>query len=210
MTAGTGFLLLGLAWLGFWLGPALPLYQTDPRWAHNFAFALIFITVGIAYLRPSVLTGIGAVVASFITIPTELAFWSGLTATEIEAILLVLVAGAAAIEWWTKGPLVAPSPRAGLWAKIHLPIFSALGIAHMPFIFFLSRWANDVPYLQYLPIEHEYSTTIFNGMLLVLVLLAIVGQYAKNIGRFSIPEAGFVWSVLMLLIPLASIGILGS
>lgn len=210
MTTGTGIFLLGVAWMGFWLGPALPLYQADPRWAHNFAFALIFVTVGIAYLRPSVLTGTGAVIASFITIPTELAFWSGMTATVIEAVLLVLVVGAAVAEWWKKGPLVVPGPRAGLWVRIHLPVFSAIGIAHMPFIFFMSRWVNGIPYLQYLPIEHEYSTTIFNAMLLVLVIIAIAGQYAKNVGRFSIPRAGFIWSVLMLLVPLASIGILGS
>ncbi|WP_440949795.1 hypothetical protein [Methanosphaerula subterraneus] len=210
MITGTGILLLGAAWLGFWLGPALPLYLAEPRWAHNFAFALIFITVGIASLRPSVLTGTGAVIASFITIPTELAFWSGMTATAIEGVLLVLVVGAATIEWWKKGPLIVPGPRAGFWLKTHLPLLSALGIAHMPFIFFLSRWVNGVPYLQYLPIEHEYSTTIFNAMLLVLVGIAIIEQYAKNVGRFSIQRAGFFWSVLMLLIPLASIGILGS
>lgn len=133
-----------------------------------------------------------------------------MTATVIEAVLLVLVVRAAMAEWWKKGPLVVPGPRAGLWVRIHLPVFSALGIAHMPFISFMSRWVNGIPYLQYLPIEHEYSTTIFNAMLLVLVIIAIAGQYAKNVGRFSIPRAGFIWSVLMLLVPLASIGILGS
>ena len=210
MTTGTGIFLLGLAWLGFWLGPALPLYQADPRWAHNFAFALIFLTVGIAYLRPSVLTGIGAVIASFITIPTELAFWSGMTATAIEGVLLVLVAVVAAVEWWKKGPLITPGPRAGFWLKTHLPLLSALGLAHIPFIFFLVRWMNGVPYLQYLPIEHEYSTTIFNAMLLVLVSIAMAEQYLKNVGRVSIPRAGFIWSLVMLLLPLASIGVLGS
>jgi len=210
MTTGTGIFLLGLAWMGFWLGPALPLYQADPRWAHNFAFALIFVTVGIAYLRPSVLTGTGAVIASFITIPTELAFWSGMTATVIETVLLVLVAGCAAAEWWKKGPLVVPGSRAGFWLNLHLPVFSALGIVHMPFIFFMIRWVNGVPYLQYLPIEHEYSTTIFNAMLLVLMGIAIAGQYTKNIGEFSVPRAGFFWSMLMLLVPLVSIGVLGS
>jgi hypothetical protein len=210
MTSGAGILLLGLAWLGFWLGPALHLYQADPRWAHNFAFALIFLTVGIAYLRPSVLTGIGAVIASFTIIPAELAFWSGTTTTEIAVALLVLVASVGAVEWWKKGPLVVPGPRAGFWVRVHLPVLSALGLAHMSFLFFLVRWVNAAPYLQYLPVEHEYSTTIFNAMLLVLVGIAIAEQYVKNVGRFSIPRAGFIWSLLMLLLPLASIGVLGS
>lgn len=210
MTSGTGILLLGLAWLGFWIGPALHLYQADPRWAHNFAFALIFVIVGIGFLRPSVLTGLGAVVASFTIIPAELAFWSGTLTTVIAVAILILVAIVAAIEWWKKGPLIVPGTRAAFWVRVHLPVLSALGLAHMSFIFFLVRWMNATPFLQYLPVEHDYSTTIFNAMLLVLVIIAIAEQYVKNVGRFSIPRAGFIWSLLMLLLPLASIGTLGS
>lgn len=209
MTTGTGIFFLGVAWLVFWLGPAFHLYQTDPRWAHNFAFALIFITVGIASLRPSIATGIIAVIASFATIPTELAFWSGLTATVIESLFLVLVIIIAVVEWRRKAPLLTLGPRSGAWLKIHLLVFSYLGIAHMTFVFFMNRWLNPLPYMQYLPVEHEYSTTIFNVMVLVLVVIAIGGRYTKNIGKYDVQRAGFYWATLMLLIPLASIGLFG-
>jgi hypothetical protein len=46
-------------------------------------------------------------------------------------------------------------------------------------------------------------------MVLVLVIFAIAERYVKNVRGFSVPRAGFYWAVLMLLIPLASIGIFG-
>ena len=57
--------------------------------------------------------------------------------------------------------------------------------------------------------EHEYSTTIFNAMVLILMVLAIAGQYMKEIRGFRLQRVGFYWAVLMLIIPLASIGIFG-
>lgn len=209
LTAGTGILFLGIAWLIFWLGPAFHLYQADPRWAHNFAFAVMFITVGIAAVRPSIASGLIAVIASFATIPTELAYWSGMTATMIELVLLALVIIIVVVESRLDTKILTFSPRTGAWLNIHLLVFAYLGLAHMPFVFFVNRWSSPLPYMQYLPIEHEYSTTIFNAMLLVLVILAIAGKYTKTIGNFDVRKAGFYWALLMLLVPLVSIGLFG-
>jgi hypothetical protein len=48
MTAGNGILIMGIAWLLFWLGPAFFLFREDPRWGHNFAIPITFITAGLA------------------------------------------------------------------------------------------------------------------------------------------------------------------
>ncbi len=48
MTSGNGILILGVAWLLFWLGPAFFLFEKDPRWGHNFALPITFITAGLA------------------------------------------------------------------------------------------------------------------------------------------------------------------
>ena len=114
-----------------------------------------------------------------------------------------------AAERQLKRPLIVTGPKAGFWLKIHLPVLSYIGIAHMPIIFFISRWITAAPYLTYLPVEHEYSTTIFNAMVLILMVLAIAGQYMKEIRGFRLQRVGFYWAVLMLIIPLASIGIFG-
>ncbi len=135
MTTGTGIFLLGLAWLLFWLGPAFHLYDADPRWAHNFGFALVFIIVGFASFRPSISTGVISLVASFITIPTELAYCSGTVATLMEAVLLGAIIMVVAAEGQLKRPLVVPGPKERFWLKTHLPVLSYIGIAHMPLIF---------------------------------------------------------------------------
>ena len=209
MTTGTGIFLLGVAWLLFWLGPAFPLYEADSRWAHNFGFALIFIIVGIAYFRPSTAAWIISLIASFITIPAELAYWSGITTTLAELVLLAAILIVVVAEWQLKRPLLTTDPKAAFWLRIHLPVLSYIGIAHMPFIFFLTRWTYSAPYLTYLPVEHEYATTIFNAMVLVLMVVAITERYTKTIHGYNVTRAGFYWAVLMLIIPLASIGIFG-
>ena len=55
----------------------------------------------------------------------------------------------------------------------------------MPLIFFLIRWTYSAPYLTYLPVEHEYSTTIFNAMILVLMVVAIAERYVKDHPRIQ-------------------------
>lgn len=209
MTAGFGVLILGVAWLVFWLGPAFPLYEGDVRWAHNFAFALIFIIVGLASWKRSVSSGIIAVIASFLMVPAELAFFSGETATGIAGVFFALMLAVIVIERQTGKDLVRPPPRLNAWLRIHLLTFAYIGIAHMPFIFFFVRWYAADPFLLSLPVEHEPSTSIFNAMLVILVILAIMERYVKTIGRFRVSRAGFYWAVLMLLLPLASIGIFG-
>lgn len=79
----------------------------------------------------------------------------------------------------------------------------------MSLIFFFVRWFNPDPYLNYLPVEHHASTSSFNAMLFVLTIIAIAERNIKKIGRFSVEKIGFVWSILMIIIPLLAIQILG-
>jgi hypothetical protein len=79
----------------------------------------------------------------------------------------------------------------------------------MPLIFYLVRWSNPEPFTDYLPDEHEISTSIFNALLIPLVLLAILERFVKKVGSFQVEKAGFILAVLMIIIPLLSINILG-
>jgi len=63
--------------------------------------------------------------------------------------------------------------------------------------------------MDFLPAEHEISTSTFNAMLLLLVLLAILERFVKKLGNLQVAKAGFIWAMLMIIIPLLSIGILG-
>lgn len=204
MNIGFGILLQGILWLLIWVGYFYPSFEADPRWGHNFAFSLIFITVGLATYTRKISCELIAVFAAFLTIPISMAFWPWNTAIFVTGVLLVLLVILYLIERGRKVEVLNPGPRLKAWLKIHLLNFAYLGLAHMSLIFFLSRWPNPEPYLQYLPVEHELSTSLFNSMLFVLVILAIMERPMIK-GRLQVSKVGFIWAILMIILPLLSI-----
>ena len=209
MTAGNSILILGIAWLLFWLGPAFFLFQEDPRWGHNFALPITFITVGLGYHIRKISCQLAAMVGAFFIVPTLLAFWPWNIATMIAAALAIILLILYLIERGREKELIDPNPRLKAWLKIHLLTFAYLGLAHMTLIFYLVRWQNPEPFTLFLPAEHEVSTSIFNAMLLPLITLAILERFVKKVGSFQVAKAGFIWAILMIIIPLLSISILG-
>ena len=209
MTAGNGILIMGVAWLLFWLGPAFFLFEKDPRWGHNFAIPVTFITVGLASHTRILSCQLAAVVSAFFIVPTLLAFWPWNIATMIAVVFLVLFLLLYFIERGKETGLINPNPRLKAWLNIHLLTFAYLGLAHMTLIFYLVRWGNPGAFTDFLPSEHDPSTGIFNAMLLLLAVLAILERFVKKVGSFHVAKAGFIWSMLMIIIPILSISILG-
>jgi len=207
MTAGSGIFMDGVLWLIFWIGPALPLFEADPRWGHNFAFPILFITVGLAYHFRKISCQLVAVFASFLTIPTSLAMWSWAEATFASIALLIVTIILYLVERNRDVELINPKPRLNAWVKIHFLNFAYIGLAHMPLIFFLVRWLNPQPFLNYLPVEHELTTSAFNLMLLVFVPLAAMERYVKKLGGLDVSKLCFAWAILMIIIPLIIIGL---
>jgi hypothetical protein len=208
MNVGTGLLMLGILWILFWLGPAMPLYEADIRWGHNFVMPILFITVGIAYYSRCLVCQFFAVISSFLTVPLFLAMWWYADVLYISIILLAILIILYLLERTGKFKILQPNPRLKAWEKIHFLNFAYIGLAHMPLIFFLFRWGLPDTSL-YLPVEHEMSTSIFNLMLLVLVPLAAIERYVKKIGNFDVPKVVFVWTLLMMILPIVSIISLG-
>lgn len=209
MNVGTGILIQGIIWLIFWLIPAYSLFEADQRWGHNFAIPIIFMTVGLAYIIKKISCQLIAVFASFFTIPILLAFWSWDVGTIISGIFFIIVILFSLIERTRETELLNPKARLKAWLKIHLLNFSYFGLAHMPLIFFLVRWFNPDPFLAYLPVEHHASTSTFNAMLLILTPIAVMERYVKKIGRIQVSKVGFIWTILMIIVPLLAIAIFG-
>jgi len=46
-------------------------------------------------------------------------------------------------------------------------------------------------------------------MLFVLIIIVIMERFVKKFGKISVPKLGFMWSILMIILPLIAIGILG-
>lgn len=209
MTAGNGILIQGAAWLLFWLGPAFFLFKEDPRWGHNFALPITFITVGLAAHTRIISCQLSAVIGAFFIVPTLLAFWPWDIATMIAGAFLGIFLILYAIEKGRETELINPNPRLKAWLKIHLLTFAYLGLAHMTLIFYLVRWSHPEAFTDFLPAEHEVSTSIFNAMLLVLIPVAILERFVKNVGSFQVAKVGFIWAMLMIIIPILSISMLG-
>jgi hypothetical protein len=209
MNAGNGILLLGVLWLLFWIGPAFFLFTEDQRWGHNYAIPILFVIVGLAYNFDKNSCKSVAAISSYITIPVLLAFWSWDIGTVIASVFLGIVIILYVIERNREVELIKPKQRLNFWLKNHTLTFAYLGLIHMPLIFFFVRWYNPEPFLEYLPIEHHASTSIFNVMLIVLIILAIIERQVKKIGRINVQKAGFIWSLLMIIIPILIINIIG-
>ncbi len=209
MTAGNGILILGVAWLLFWLGPAFFLFEKDPRWGHNFTLPITFITVGLAYHTRILSCQLVAVMSAFFIVPTLLAFWPWNIALMISGFFFIIFLILYHIEKRRGTGLIDPNPRLKAWLNIHLLTFAYLGIAHMTLIFYLVRWSNPEAFADFLPPEHETSTSSFNAMVLVLVVLAILERFVKKVGSFQVAKIGFIWAMLMIVIPILSISILG-
>jgi hypothetical protein len=208
MNVGTGLLILGILWILFWLGPAMPLFVIDSRWGHNFVMPIIFITVGIAYYSRCLACQFFAVISSFLTVPLFLALWWYADVLYIAIALLAILIILYLLERTEKFKILQPNPRLKAWEKIHFLNFAYVGLVHMPLIFFLIRWGlTDSS--QYLPVEHEMSTTLFNLTLLILTPLAAMERYVKKIGNFDISRMAFAWIILMIIFPLISIILLG-
>lgn len=209
LTAGNGILIMGIAWLLFWLGPAFFLFREDPRWGHNFAIPITFITIGLASNTRIISCQLIAVTSAFFIVPTLLAYWSWAVATMISGGLLGIFLILYFIETRRENELIVPNTRLRRWLKIHLLTFAYIGLAHMPLIFYLVRWTNPDAFVEFLPPEHEISTSIFNAMLIPLVILAILERFVKKVGFFQVAKVGFIWVLLMMVIPLISINLLG-
>lgn len=209
MSSGNGILILGVLWLLTWLGPAFLLFQEDPRWGHNFAIPILFIIVGFAFHINKNSCQIIATVSSYLTIPIFLAFVPWDFATIITCVFFGIFLLLYIVERRRKTELIDPNQRLNFWIKKHAMTFAYIGLVHMSLIFFLVRWFNPDPFLTYLPIEHHVSTSLFNAMLVPLTILAIMERFVKKVGKISVPKLGFIWSILMILLPLIAIGILG-
>jgi hypothetical protein len=209
MSAGNGFFILGVLWLITWLGPAYILFQGDSRWGHNFAIPILFIIVGLAFNINKNSCQLTAAFASYITIPTFLAFWSWDIATIIAILFFIMFIIFYFVERLRKTELIQPNQRLNIWIKKHAMTFAYIGLVHMSLIFFFVRWFNPGPFSTYLPIEHHVSTSIFNIMLFVLTIIAIMERFVKKIGKINIPKLGFFWSILMIILPLLAIALTG-
>ena len=87
---GLGLILLGLAYLIWWLMPfAFEAYNEDPRWAHNWAYAIIILNVGLAWYQKSAVSRTIAAIQSFMMPVTASGSFNTLIMTYITILIFL-------------------------------------------------------------------------------------------------------------------------
>ena len=89
MDIGSGLILTGLIWLYLWVFQWYVFFLFDARWAHNFAYPLILLTIGVAYKGKKMSTDLLASISAFMIIPTSTGLISGTYSTYIVGIIPV-------------------------------------------------------------------------------------------------------------------------
>ena len=72
VNVGTPMVLMGVLWLYLWVFPWYEAYVYDPRWGHNYAEALAFLAVGLAYFNRRFISDVLALLAATLIIPASL------------------------------------------------------------------------------------------------------------------------------------------
>jgi hypothetical protein len=186
---GFGLFFMGLSYLVFWLTPAgIGAFMYDKRWAHNWAYAIIILIVGLAWYQKSPVSRTIAVVESFMLPLTASGSYNALRMTYVAIVIGLLWIAITAVER-TRGKMFFQnlSRRNWNWITLHSLIVAWMLIGHMSLVFFVGRapqelslLALDEPagFLINLPSEiHETSTWAFNITLLMWVVVVLYEQF---------------------------------
>jgi bacterioferritin len=209
---GTGLILTGLFWLYFWVFPWFQSFVQDPRWAHNFAYPLILIIIGIAYYGRKLSTDLVAVVSAFMIIPTESGVLSGLQSTYAVIALLIILLILLAMERGREQELMFFQHRWRRWFKKHFLIFAFLFMMHMAFIYWFSRAFFGEPVPANLPNESalnpaDWATATYNILVLPLGLIGMAEKFRGTLRRtVTRTKLGYWWSLVIITLGIAMLG----
>ena len=196
INGGTVLVLMGAQWLYLWIGPWYQSYISDPRWGHNYAEAIAFLTLGLAYYNRRLLSDLLAFIATLMIIPAALELLPHSWTAIVSVLILGLVIMDIIIERRRTQDLGLPTNRQmAFWSKKHLPRFSLIKLAHIALIYFFVR----LPSATY---EIDLVTKIFDGMLFPFVVLLLLEDMAGIANGARARYLGFFWGMATILISL--------
>ncbi|MHA1908936.1 MAG: hypothetical protein ACW98Y_16660 [Candidatus Thorarchaeota archaeon] len=229
---GLGLLLMGIMYLIFWISPLTwESFLTDPRWSHNWVYALILITIGASFYHKTVVSRtIALFQASLMPLTASGAFNTGVM-TIIALLILSVWILVLVIERGNRTPLLGDriSKRNQNWIIMHSLIVCWMLIAHMGLVFFIGRLpfesqldtigtsiGESLGFLINLPIERfDLVTYVFDINLIILALLFGYEQFKLGYNPKNKPwpkiSFWFIWVTVALglaLIPISLHGII--
>jgi len=219
---GPGLLVLGLAYLFFWLMPfTIDVYIKENRWAHNWAFSIIIFTVGAAWFQKTPVSRTIAVVQALMLPVTASGSFNTLYCSFVTVGIAVAWGIVVALERARKKPFLQDwmEKRSWNWANMHTMILCWLLIAHMAFVFLATRVPQEAGllgstsrggFLTNLPPEaRDFATWFFNITILVWAVLAIYEQFRMgyNTQNRPWPRWSFWWVFVCIIAGFVGMGI---
>ncbi|MEE8370244.1 MAG: hypothetical protein V3S00_05695 [Dehalococcoidia bacterium] len=196
VNVGTPLVLMGAMRLYLWVFPWYEAYAHDPRWGHNYAEALAFLAVGLAYFNRRLISNVLAFSAAALIIPTSLELLPHPVTAIAGGVLVALIILDVIVERGRKDDLGQPSNRRlRFWLKSHLLRFAYIMLGHLANTYFLVRLPRGT-------YETELVTVVYNGMLIPFVLLALLEGPVQALWGIPTARLGFFWGMLTMLVPL--------
>ena len=196
VNVGTPLVLMGALWLYLWVFPWYEAYVYDPRWGHNYAEALAFLAVGLAYFNRRFISDVLAFLAATLIIPASLELLPHPVTAIAGGVLVALIILDMIVERGRKDDLGQPSNRRlNFWLKGHLLRFAYVMLGHLALTYFLVR----LPAGTY---EIDLVTKVYDGMLIPFVLIALLEGSVRVLWGIPVAGLGFFWGMLTMLVSL--------
>jgi len=229
---GFGLLLMGIMYLVFWLMPfTIETYIDDPRWAHNWTYALIFITLGASFYQKTVASRMIALIQASLMPITASGLFNSTLITLIALLIGSLWIIVVLIERRKNTPLLDHrlSRRTQNWVVMHSLIVCWLLLAHMGLVFFIGRLpfeaqldtigtslGQSLGFLLNLPVERfDLVTYVFDVNIIILAILFSFEQFKVGYNPRNEPwprtSFWFLWISIVLglvLLPFSLQGII--
>ncbi|MFW9823512.1 MAG: hypothetical protein ACFFE4_11280 [Candidatus Thorarchaeota archaeon] len=208
---GLGLILMGAAYLAWWLA-FIEYAISDPRWAHNIAYAVIILNVGLAWYHKTPLSRIIAMIQSIMLPITASGSFATVILTFISSGIFIIWIITVIIEKAGKKVFLEEklTKRGKNWLSMHTLIIAWILVGHMGLMFFIVRlpleatlysFDSTAGYLMNLPPESlEFATWTFNIGLFALILMILWEQYKMgyNLQNKPWPRRSF-WIVLIVM-----------
>jgi len=196
VNVGTPLVLMGALWLYLWMFPWYEAYVHDPRWGHNYAEALAFLAVGLAYFNRRFISDVLALLTATLIVPASLELVSHPVTAIAGGVLVALIILDMIVERGREEDLGQPSNRRlRFWLKGHLPTFAYVMLGHLALVYFLVRLPGGT-------YENDLVTKVYDGMLVPFALLAILERPVRTLGSIPTAQLGFFWGMLTIIVSL--------
>jgi hypothetical protein len=210
---GLGLVIMGVSYILWWIGPwAWEAYANDPRWAHNWAYAIILLTVGLAWYHKSAISRAIAVIQAFMLPVTASGSFNALVMTYVTTIIAIIWVVVVIVEK-AKGKLLFEDKmkkRSWIWINMHSMVVAWILIAHMSLVFLIGRlpleqqllgFGTYAGYLANLPPESlEFATWAFDITLLIWAAVVLWEQFKMgyNVQNKPWPKYSFYMAIVCM------------